>query len=81
MLSSAEATKLATVFGPFKHTFCGPVRSEGDDLLATEYPLEQFGSMLHWTQASTVNIEDANVLVVAPHRKAGAVLQRFLQFY
>ena len=74
-LSSTEAAKLATAYGPFKHTFCGPSRSEGEPLLATELPFEQFGNVLHWTQTPTVNIEGANVLVVAPHRKAGAVLR------
>lgn len=47
VLNPAEAAKLATVYGPFKHTFCGPVRSEGDHLLATDYPLEQFGNVRH----------------------------------
>lgn len=75
----AEATKLAAVYGPFKHTFCGPARSEGDHLLATEYPLEQFGDVLHLSQALPVNIEGANVMVVAPTRKAGIVLERLLQ--
>ena len=38
MLSSTEAAKLATAYGPFKHTFCGPSRSEGEPLLAAELP-------------------------------------------
>lgn len=79
VLNAAEASKLAYLYGPFKHTFCGVKRREGDPLLATEYPFEQFGNMLHCTAAPTVNIEGANVLVVAPTRKAGQVLRSVLQ--
>lgn len=79
VFNPVEASKLATVYGPFKHTFCGPLRSEGDHLLATEYPLEQFGNVLHYTQALPVHIEGANVMVVAPHRKVGSVLKHLQQ--
>jgi hypothetical protein len=53
------------VYGPFKHTFCGPSGGDGDPLLATEFPFEQFGNMQHPTGALPVNIEGANVMVVA----------------
>jgi hypothetical protein len=79
VLDSAEATKFAAAFGPFTHTFCGPNRSDGDTLLAPELPLEQFGKVQHPTAALTVNIERENVLVVAPTRRAGLLLQHLLQ--
>ncbi|MGB8166644.1 MAG: retropepsin-like aspartic protease, partial [Chthoniobacteraceae bacterium] len=78
-LVQAEALKLADWFGPFKFTICGPPSGEGDALLAPDYPAQQFGKVLSHAQASTVDIEQANALVVAPHRHAGLVLKRCLQ--
>lgn len=77
VLNPEEASKLASVYGPFKHTICGPARSAGDALLATGYPVTQFGDVLHPTRAPPVDIEGATVMVVAPHRHAGSLLQRF----
>lgn len=79
VLNAAEAAKLAYMWGPFKHTFCGVKRRAGDPLLATEFPEAQFGTMLHCTDVSPVIIEGTNVLVVAPTRKAGSVLRKVLQ--
>lgn len=75
VLNQAEARKLASMFGPFKFTVCGPSKGEGDVLLATDYPLAQFGQRLCHAQALTVDIGGANALVVAPHRHAGALLK------
>ena len=47
VLNAAEAAKLAYLYGPFKHTFCGVERREDDPLLATKYPFGQFGNALH----------------------------------
>ena len=77
MLNPEEASKLASTFGPFKHTVCGPFRSAGDALLATDYPVAQFGSVLHFTQAPRADAKGAHVMVVAPTRHAGSYLQRF----
>jgi hypothetical protein len=79
VLAPVEASKLALVFGPFKHTICGINGCSSDDLMAIGYDCEQIASMLHYTKTSTVSIDKSNVLVVAPHRKAGLVLTQLLQ--
>lgn len=79
VLNFSEAQKLAKRFGPFSHTYCGLTKGEGATLAATSYPSEQFGDVCDFTQALPVDIERANVLVVAPGRSAKLVFQNCLR--